>query len=59
MRNIIISTLILSFILMGCNSRTPQYRIGVSQCLDDAWRQKMNYEMERELLLHPDMTDEL
>ena len=56
MRNIIISTLILSFILTGCNSRTPQYRIGVSQCLDDAWRQKMNYEMERELLLHPDMT---
>jgi ABC-type sugar transport system substrate-binding protein/AraC-like DNA-binding protein len=56
MRNIIISTLVLLLILTGCNSRTPQYRIGVSQCLDDAWRQKMNYEMERELLLHPDMT---
>ena len=42
--------------MTGCNSRTPQYRIGVSQCLDDAWRQKMNYEMERELLLHPDMS---
>ena len=56
MRNIIISTLILSFILMGCSSHQDPYRIGVSQCLDDAWRQKMNYEMERELLLHPDMT---
>jgi ABC-type sugar transport system substrate-binding protein/AraC-like DNA-binding protein len=56
MRNIIISTLVLLLILTGCNSRTPQYRIGVSQCLDDAWRQKMNYEMERELLLHPDMS---
>lgn len=56
MRNIIISTLILSFILMGCSSHQDPYRIGVSQCLDDAWRQKMNEEMERELLLHPEMT---
>ena len=49
-------TMSLCLLMTGCNSRTPQYRIGVSQCLDDAWRQKMNYEMERELLLHPDMT---
>ena len=56
MRNIIVSILALCLLMTGCNSRTPQYRIGVSQCLDDAWRQKMNYEMERELLLHPDMS---
>ena len=56
MRNIIVSIVMLCLLITGCNSRTPQYRIGVSQCLDDAWRQKMNYEMERELLLHPDMT---
>lgn len=49
-------TMSLCLFITGCNSRTPQYRIGVSQCLDDAWRQKMNYEMERELLLHPDMS---
>lgn len=49
-------TMTLCLFMTGCNSRTPQYRIGVSQCLDDAWRQKMNYEMERELLLHPDMS---
>ena len=55
---IIVACVTMSFCLLmtGCNSHTPQYRIGVSQCLDDAWRQKMNYEMERELLLHPDMT---
>ena len=47
--------LFLPLVLMACSVRQPQYRIGVSQCLDDAWRQKMNYEMERELLLHPDM----
>lgn len=56
MRNIIVSIVMLCLFMTGCNSHTPQYRIGVSQCLDDAWRQKMNYEMERELLLHPDMT---
>ena len=56
MRNIIVSIVMLCLLMTGCNLRTPQYRIGVSQCLDDAWRQKMNYEMERELLLHPDMT---
>ena len=56
MRNVIISTFVLLLFLTGCSTRQPQYRIGVSQCLDDAWRQKMNYEMERELLLHPDMT---
>ena len=56
MRNIIVSVVALCLLMTGCNSHTPQYRIGVSQCLDDAWRQKMNYEMERELLLHPDMT---
>ena len=56
MRNIIISTFVLLLFLTGCSTRQPQYRIGVSQCLDDAWRQKMNYEMERELLLHPDMS---
>ena len=55
MRNIIISTLILFLFLTGCSTRQEQYRIGVSQCLDDAWRQKMNEEMERELLLHPEM----
>ena len=47
---------LLAWGLWACSAPQPQYRIGVSQCLDDAWRQKMNREMERELLLHPDMT---
>ena len=41
---------------VGCSKHQQEYRIGVSQCLDDAWRQKMNDEMERELLLHPGMS---
>ena len=56
MRNTIISIIALSLLLTGCHSDEARYKIGVSQCLDDAWRQKMNYEMERELLLHPDMS---
>ena len=56
MRNtIIISCLLLAF-LTSCTTHQPQYQIGLSQCLDDAWRQKMNEEMENELLLHPEMT---
>lgn len=55
MRNIIVSIVALCLLVTACTSHEPQFRIGVSQCLDDAWRQKMNYEMERELLLHPDM----
>lgn len=56
MRNTIISSLFIFLVLAGCTPRQPHYHIGVSQCLDDAWRQKMNAEMERELLLHPEMT---
>lgn len=41
--------------MLGCTGRHPHYRVGVSQCLDDAWRQKMNEEMRRELLLHPEI----
>ena len=56
MRNIVIRFWAILMILTGCSAHQKEYRIGVSQCLDDAWRQKMNAEMERELLLHPEMT---
>ena len=44
--------------LIGCSSNgpSPQYRIGVSQCSDDAWRQRMNYELQRELIFHPELS---
>ncbi|MBQ7191896.1 MAG: substrate-binding domain-containing protein [Paludibacteraceae bacterium] len=58
MRNIITTIYLLFslFLITCCTSRQPHYLIGVSQCLDDAWREKMNAEMERELLLHPEMS---
>ncbi len=56
MRNIIIYLLSVVLFCSSCSTRQTQYKIGVSQCLDDAWRQKMNQEMARELLIHPEMT---
>ncbi len=48
----------LLFFLSSC-VHTPvervQYRIGVSQCSDDGWRTKMNEEMARELIFHPEI----
>ncbi|MCQ2335542.1 MAG: substrate-binding domain-containing protein [Paludibacteraceae bacterium] len=45
--------LLLGVLLISCGQK--EYRIGVSQCQDDAWRQKMNAEMQRELLYHPEL----
>lgn len=50
----ILSVLLLLF--GSCSCPQHKYHIAVSQCLDDAWREKMNSEMSRELLLYPDMT---
>lgn len=43
--------------LSGCGTRetSAEYVIGVSQCSDDAWRTRMNEEMARELIFHPEM----
>lgn len=35
------------------DEKVANYRIGVSQCSDDAWRTKFNEELNRELLFHP------
>lgn len=47
----------LTLALCACNTRTrvPSYIIGVSQCNDDAWRRKMNQELEYEQILHPEV----
>lgn len=45
--------ILLGVLLISCGQK--EYRIGVSQCQDDAWRQKMNAEMQRELLYHPEL----
>ena len=55
--HILLYILILSVALVSCSKEEQAvYQIGLSQCYDDAWRQKMNAEMERELLLHQNMS---
>ncbi len=46
------------FVLTSCKEEKT-YRIGVSQCSRDDWRNKMNEEIERELLIHPEATVEI
>lgn len=39
--------------------RNKVYKIGVSQCSRDDWRNKMNEEIEREILIHPEAKVEI
>ena len=45
----------MSLLLASCKGNEPKYRIGVSQCSDDAWRRQMNDEMKREASFDQDM----
>ncbi len=46
---------LLACLLVGCAGPQKKYRIGVSQCLDSAWQQEMDNQMQSERLLHPEM----
>ena len=48
----------LCVVMSSCKDEKT-YRIGVSQCSRDDWRQKMNEEIEREILVHPEATVEI
>ena len=40
-----------SLLLPSCGNSEPKYRIGVSQCGHNEWREKMNREILREALI--------
>lgn len=44
--------------IAGCKEKKT-YKIGVSQCSQDDWREKMNAEIEREIMLHDDAVVEI
>jgi ABC-type sugar transport system substrate-binding protein len=47
-------------LLVSCKKESSeQYVIGVSQCSNDEWRQKMNLEMQHEALLYPEIALEI
>jgi ABC-type sugar transport system substrate-binding protein/DNA-binding response OmpR family regulator/nitrogen-specific signal transduction histidine kinase len=41
---------VLFFLLFACQKPEKKYFIGISQCSDDEWRQKMNTEMQHEAM---------
>ncbi|WP_302980093.1 substrate-binding domain-containing protein [uncultured Muribaculum sp.] len=45
-------------VFQSCKEET-KYRIGVSQCSNDDWRTKMNEEIQREIMFHPEATVEI
>lgn len=49
---------LIPLLFLSC-SQDKVYKIGVSQCSDDDWRQKMNAEIRRELMFHPEATVEI
>lgn len=46
--------LLVALLTLSSCHQEKTYRIGVSQCSSDDWRYKMNDEMEREVLFHPE-----
>ena len=56
--SIILLILSLILLLSACGEE-KHYRIGVSQCSQDDWRMKMNDEIYREIMFHPEATVEI
>ena len=42
---LLLSAVLFMGILSGCRESRPQYVIGVSQCSQDIWRDKLNREL--------------
>jgi ABC-type sugar transport system substrate-binding protein/AraC-like DNA-binding protein len=51
MKKQLLAIFLLLCLFTACSGGGKNYHIGVSQCSDDAWRQKMNTEMAREAAL--------
>ncbi len=60
-RSFVKTVFLLLCVSLACPSCRQQktYKIGVSQCSRDDWRQKMNEEIEREILMHPEAKVEI
>jgi ABC-type sugar transport system substrate-binding protein len=52
MKKQLLAIFLLLCLFTACSGGGKTYHIGVSQCSDDAWRQKMNTEMAREAAFH-------
>ena len=43
---------VILLLLTACNNQQPKYIIGVSQCSEDVWRDRQNWEMKMETNFH-------
>ena len=60
MNRLLTALLILSLLCIVPSCTEPRgYRIGVSQCSQDDWREKMNDEIEREIMFHEEAEVEI
>lgn len=57
-RLLMLPLLCLMLLLNGCQEKHI-YKIGVSQCSSDDWRNKCNEEINREMIFHPDARVEI
>jgi ABC-type sugar transport system substrate-binding protein/AraC-like DNA-binding protein len=55
MRKSLFITIVLATILASCSGGKTKYRIGVSQCSDDIWRDKQNAELRMGAYFHGDV----
>lgn len=55
---LIIAVCVLCLLGVSCRKKV-EYRIGVSQCSDDDWRELMNEEIAREIMFHPEAVVEI
>ncbi|MBQ3657412.1 MAG: substrate-binding domain-containing protein [Bacteroidales bacterium] len=47
---------VLLTVFSSCGSKKTKYKIGISQCSEDVWRNKQNAELEMESNFHEDVT---
>ena len=55
---VVLSTIFIFLALSGCREKHI-YKIGVSQCSSDDWRNKCNEEIYREIMFHPEAQVEI
>lgn len=55
---LIVAGFLMMLTVAGCQEE-KHYRIGISQCSQDDWRRKMNDEINREIMLHPEAEVEI
>lgn len=51
----IVISFFLSLFISSCSRSEQNFTIGVSQCSDDEWRNRMNDELKREALFYPNL----